>query len=42
VSMYAGGGLMVQSPATGQVVQTIPVSTPAYAVQLAGARRYLP
>jgi len=42
VSMYAGAGLMVQSPATGQVVQTIPVSTPAYAVQLAGARRYLP
>ena len=42
VSMYAGSGQMVQSPATGQVVQTIPVSTPSYAVQFAGARRYLP
>ena len=42
VSMYAGSGLMVQSPATGQSVQVIPVATPAYAVQLAGARRYLP
>ena len=42
VSMYAGSGLMVQSPATGQSVQTIPVATPAYAVQLAGVRRYLP
>jgi hypothetical protein len=42
VSMYAGSGQMVQSPATGQAVQTIPVSTQAYAVQFAGARRYLP
>ncbi|HET8768969.1 MAG TPA: NlpC/P60 family protein [Pedococcus sp.] len=42
VSMYAGSGLMVQSPATGQSVQIIPVATPAYAVQQAGARRYLP
>ncbi|MGO4340551.1 C40 family peptidase [Pedococcus sp. 2YAF34] len=42
VSMYAGGGLMVQSPATGQAVQTIPVATPSYAAQFAGARRYLP
>jgi hypothetical protein len=41
VSMYAGSGLMVQSPATGQSVQTIPVSTPKYAAQYAGARRYL-
>jgi cell wall-associated NlpC family hydrolase len=42
VSMYAGAGLMVQSPATGQAVQTIPVGTPSYAAQFAGARRYLP
>jgi cell wall-associated NlpC family hydrolase len=42
VSMYAGSGQMVQSPATGQAVMTIPVSTPSYAVQFAGARRYLP
>jgi cell wall-associated NlpC family hydrolase len=41
VSMYAGSGRMVQSPATGQNVQTIRVSTPSYAVQFAGARRYL-
>ena len=41
VSMYAGSGLMVQSPATGQSVQTIAVSTPRYAAQYAGARRYL-
>jgi gamma-D-glutamyl-L-lysine dipeptidyl-peptidase len=42
VSMYAGQGLMVQSPATGGVVETIPTSTPAYAAQYSGARRYLP
>ncbi|GAB3437172.1 C40 family peptidase [Phycicoccus ginsengisoli] len=42
VSMYAGSGRMVQSPATGQSVQTIPVSAPAYAAQFSGARRYLP
>jgi cell wall-associated NlpC family hydrolase len=42
VSMYAGSGLMVQSPATGQSVQAIPVSTPSYAAQYAGARTYLP
>jgi cell wall-associated NlpC family hydrolase len=42
VSMYAGSGQMVQSPATGQAVMTIPVSTPSYAVQFAGARRYVP
>ncbi|WP_344135385.1 C40 family peptidase [Pedococcus bigeumensis] len=41
VSMYAGSGLMVQAPATGQTVQTIPMSTPKYAAQFAGARRYL-
>jgi cell wall-associated NlpC family hydrolase len=42
VSMYAGSGQMVQSPATGQAVMRIPVSTPSYAVQFAGARRYVP
>ncbi|MDA8437515.1 MAG: C40 family peptidase [Propionibacterium sp.] len=41
VSMYAGSGLMVQSPHTGASVETIPVSTAAYAVEYAGARRYL-
>lgn len=42
VSMYAGGGLMVQSPATGQSVQTIAVASQPYAGQFASARRYLP
>ena len=41
VSMDAGGGLMVQSPATGKTVETIPVSTASYAAQYAGARRFL-
>jgi gamma-D-glutamyl-L-lysine dipeptidyl-peptidase len=39
VSIYAGDGLMVQSPRTGSTVQTIAVSTPAYAREFAGARR---
>jgi cell wall-associated NlpC family hydrolase len=42
VSIYAGDGLMVQSPSTGGVVETIPTATPPYAAQYAGARRYLP
>ena len=41
VSMYAGAGRMVQAPQTGSAVQTIPVATPAYAREYAGARRYL-
>lgn len=41
VSIYAGSGLMVQSPKTGSSVQTIAVSTPSYARELAGARRAL-
>lgn len=41
VSMYAGGGQMVQSPETGSAVQTIAVSTPAFASQYVGAHRYL-
>lgn len=41
VSMYAGGGQMVQSPETGSAVQTIPTSTPAFASQYVGAYRYL-
>lgn len=42
VSLYAGAGMMVQSPSTGKSVETIPVSTSSYAVEYAGARRYLP
>lgn len=41
VSMYAGDGLMVHSPGTGQAVEVIPTATPAYQREFAGARRYL-
>lgn len=41
VSMYVGHGRMVHSPGTGQRVQVIPTSTPSYAEEYAGARRYL-
>lgn len=42
VSMYVGGGRMIHAPGTGQSVQVIPTSTPAYRSEYAGARRYLP
>jgi cell wall-associated NlpC family hydrolase len=41
VSIYAGGGRMVQSPRTGSTVQTIAESTASYAREYAGARRLL-
>ena len=41
VSIYAGNGAMVQSPRTGSAVQTIAMSSPSYARELSGARRYL-
>jgi len=41
VSIYAGSGRMVQAPRTGSVVQTIPMSTPSYAREFAGARRFI-
>ncbi len=41
VSIYAGNGRMVQSPRTGSAVQTIAMSTPSYARELFGARRYI-
>ncbi len=41
VSIYAGSGRMVQAPRTGSTVQTIAVSTPSYAREFAGARRYI-
>jgi cell wall-associated NlpC family hydrolase len=40
VSINAGNGRMVQSPRTGSTVQTIAVSTPSYAREFAGARRW--
>ncbi len=42
VSMYVGNGLMVHAPGTGQSVKVVPISTPAYRREYAGARRYLP
>jgi hypothetical protein len=33
---------MVHSPGTGQRVEVIPTSTPSYASQYVGSRRYLP
>jgi len=41
VSIYAGNGRMVQSPRTGSSMQTIAMSTPSYARELSGARRYV-
>lgn len=41
VSIYAGNGRMVQSPKTGSSVQTISMSTPAYAREYAGGRRFI-
>ena len=41
VSIYAGNGRMVQSPKTGSTVQTIAMSTPSYARELARARRFI-
>jgi cell wall-associated NlpC family hydrolase len=37
-----GNGMMIQAPATGKTVETVPVDTPQYARQFWGARRYLP
>jgi gamma-D-glutamyl-L-lysine dipeptidyl-peptidase len=42
VSMYVGDGMMIQSPATGKSVETVPVDSQPYARQFWGARRYLP
>ena len=41
VSMYVGNGMMIQAPATGRTVETVPVDTPSYARQFWGARRYI-
>lgn len=42
VSMYVGEGMMIQAPATGKTVETVPVGSQPYARQFWGARRYLP
>jgi len=41
VAMYVGNGMMVQSPATGRVVETVPIDTPEFGREFWGARRYL-
>ena len=41
VAMYVGKGRMIHAPATGQQVQIIAMSTPGYAEEYAGARRFL-
>jgi len=41
VAMYVGNGTMIQSPATGRSVETVPVETPGLAGEFWGARRYL-
>jgi cell wall-associated NlpC family hydrolase len=40
VAMYVGAGMMIQSPATGKTVETVPVGAPAFARQFRVARRY--
>ena len=42
VTMYVGGGDMVQAPGTGRSVEVLPVRTPSSMREYAGARRYLP
>ena len=42
VAMYAGNGMMMHSPNTASTVRLDPISTPAYAEEFSGARRYIP
>jgi gamma-D-glutamyl-L-lysine dipeptidyl-peptidase len=42
VAMYIGDGMMIHSPNSAKTVEIIPIDTPEYAVEYAGARRYLP
>jgi gamma-D-glutamyl-L-lysine dipeptidyl-peptidase len=42
VGMYVGDGRMIQAPATGRQVETVPIDTPGLAANYRGARRYLP
>ncbi|NGZ77295.1 C40 family peptidase [Saccharibacillus alkalitolerans] len=41
VAMYIGDGKMMHSPKAGKTVEILPISTPGYANEFAGARRYL-
>jgi cell wall-associated NlpC family hydrolase len=42
VGIYVGDGRMIQAPATGRKVETVPVDRPGLAAEFWGARRYLP
>ena len=42
VGMYAGGGMMVHAPATGQAVQLSSIYGATYYREFAGGRRYVP
>lgn len=42
VAIYIGDGMMIHSPNTARSVEIIPMDTPGYAEEYAGARRYLP
>jgi gamma-D-glutamyl-L-lysine dipeptidyl-peptidase len=41
VAMYAGNGSIIHSPKAGKNVEIIPLSTPSYSREYAGARRYI-
>ncbi len=41
VGMYVGEGRMIQAPATGRKVETVPIDAPGLASRFLGARRYL-
>ena len=40
--MYIGDGNMIHSPRAERSVEIIPLNTPGYIEEYAGARRYLP
>ncbi len=42
VGMYIGDGNMIHSPRAERSVEIIPLNTPGYIEEYAGARRYLP
>jgi cell wall-associated NlpC family hydrolase len=42
VGIYVGDGRMIQAPATGRKVETVPIDRPGLASEYWGARRYLP
>ncbi|MDF2667773.1 MAG: hypothetical protein K0R67_79 [Paenibacillus sp.] len=41
VAMYAGDGLMLHAPNTGRSIELLPLESPVYSEEYAGARRYI-